>query len=243
MESEKRRSNSAPGEERSERRARCPCPAPGLFRPTPLAGQAWPTHRRAQRRVRSGPRSGTAPASLRVSPIDGENALLSSSLIPRHDRVARILSSSTTNDPRWVMSPTNRKMFILAGASAETEAIFCWRRRRFQCSRALSGLASAQARFGWPRRAQHRRAGTRRLCAWCRRGSVDGRRACVWTRPAVSRCLSVSRVQPLQPALASLNARARPPISLFKSTAPSAPPSSSARTSRRTPHSPPNSPE
>jgi hypothetical protein len=33
--------------------------------------------------------------------------------LPRHDRVARILSSSTTNDSRWVPSPARRKMFIL----------------------------------------------------------------------------------------------------------------------------------
>ena len=32
---------------------------------------------------------------------------------PRHDRVARILSSSTTNDARCVRSPARRKRFIL----------------------------------------------------------------------------------------------------------------------------------
>ena len=40
-------------------------------------------------------------------------APLSNILLPRHDRVARILSSSTTNDARCVRSPARRKRFIL----------------------------------------------------------------------------------------------------------------------------------
>lgn len=55
-------------------------------------------------------------------PIESENRvfffspLFFLSPLPRHDRVARIFRSSTTNEPRWVMSPTKRKMFIMGRA-------------------------------------------------------------------------------------------------------------------------------